>query len=80
VRLLLFLNRKTEKPKKTPISVVGDLCFDACFSQLKPKPPSGGQEKTEKPTKERIKGLLARAQWCLASSPYLKTQVWQGGG
>jgi hypothetical protein len=28
----------------TPISVVGDLCFDACFSQLEPKPPSGGQE------------------------------------
>jgi hypothetical protein len=25
--------------------VVGDLCFDACFSQLEPKPPSGGQTK-----------------------------------
>ena len=27
-----------------PISVVGDLCFDACFSQLEPKPPSGGHD------------------------------------
>jgi hypothetical protein len=33
-------NRKT-----TPMSVVGDLCFNACFSQLEPKPPSGGQTK-----------------------------------
>jgi hypothetical protein len=35
-------NRKTEKPAH---SVVGDLCFHACFSQLEPKPPSGGQTK-----------------------------------
>jgi hypothetical protein len=32
--------------------VVGDLCFDACFSQLEPKPPSGGAEKKNK-RKER---------------------------
>jgi hypothetical protein len=25
--------------------VVGGLCFNACFSQLEPKPPSGGQTK-----------------------------------
>jgi hypothetical protein len=25
--------------------VVSNLCFDACFSQLEPKPPSGGQTK-----------------------------------
>jgi hypothetical protein len=51
---LPFLNRKTEKQKKRsrPISVVGDLCFDACFSQLEPKPPSGGQEK-QKQGKEK---------------------------
>jgi hypothetical protein len=30
------------------ISAVGGLFFDACFSQLEPKPPSGGgQTKTE---------------------------------
>jgi hypothetical protein len=39
----------------TLMSVVGDLCFNACFSQLEPKPPSGGQTKeldtiTEKST------------------------------
>jgi hypothetical protein len=28
--------------------VVGNLCFDACFSQLEPKPPSGGQTKKHK--------------------------------
>jgi hypothetical protein len=26
-------------------SVVGDLCFDACFNQLEPKPSSRGQTK-----------------------------------
>jgi hypothetical protein len=34
-----------KKNLTTPISVVGDLCFNACFSQLEPKPPSGGQTK-----------------------------------
>jgi hypothetical protein len=28
----------------TPTRLVGDLCFDACFSQLEPKPPSGGEQ------------------------------------
>jgi hypothetical protein len=41
----------------TPTSVVGDLCFDACFSQLdvEPEPPSGGQTKTEIPPKPTSK-------------------------
>jgi hypothetical protein len=34
---------RTTATPTTPISVVGDLCFNACFSQLEPKPPSGGQ-------------------------------------
>jgi hypothetical protein len=37
---------RTTTALTTPISVVGDLCFNACFSQLEPKPPSGGQTKT----------------------------------
>jgi hypothetical protein len=36
---------RTTATPTIPISVVGDLCFDACFSQLEPKPPSGGQKK-----------------------------------
>jgi hypothetical protein len=40
----LVSNYQNELPT-TPISVVGDLCFDVCFSQLEPKPPSGGQTK-----------------------------------
>jgi hypothetical protein len=35
--------RTTTTPVKS-ISMVGDLCFNACFSQLEPKPPSGGGE------------------------------------
>jgi hypothetical protein len=34
-----------ENTPTTPISVVGGLCFNACFSQLEPKPPSGGADK-----------------------------------
>jgi hypothetical protein len=36
---------RTTTALATPISVVEDLCFNACFSQLEPKPPSGGQTK-----------------------------------
>jgi hypothetical protein len=32
--------------------VIGDLCFDACFSQLEPKPPSGGQTKIKEEEEE----------------------------
>jgi hypothetical protein len=46
----IYIWEKTLTPA-IPISVVGDLCFDACFSQLEPKPPSGGQtEKTRETT------------------------------
>jgi hypothetical protein len=40
---------------------VGDLCFDACFSQLEPKPPSGGQEKKKGfEAKDRRRSPLAQ--------------------
>jgi hypothetical protein len=39
---------RTTTALTTPTSVVGDLCFDARFSQLEPKPPSGGRQKKKK--------------------------------
>jgi hypothetical protein len=63
----MHLNRKieTEIPRErlilmtknynaTPTSVVGDHCFDACFSQLEPvnpglRAPSGGADKITVP-------------------------------
>jgi hypothetical protein len=36
---------RTTTALTTPTSGVGDYFFDACFSQLEPKPPSGGADK-----------------------------------
>jgi hypothetical protein len=48
---------RTTTALTTPISVVGGLSFNACFSELEPKPPSGGQTKNCAP---RIRNRPAR--------------------
>jgi hypothetical protein len=40
--------------------VVEDFCFDACFSQLEHKPPSGGGKQKREGGKEKKK---ARCDW-----------------
>jgi hypothetical protein len=59
--------RKKKKQKKTlttPISVVGDLCFNACFSQLEPKPPSAAIEKSKKKSKKSLKKIFPTSAPC----------------
>jgi hypothetical protein len=51
----LFIRYEKATPT-IPISVVGDLCFGACFSQLEPKPPSGGRQKKKSNTRPLREG------------------------
>jgi hypothetical protein len=47
---------RTTTTLATPISVIGDLSFNTCFSQLEPKPPSGGQK--NRPMRQSAPGAV----------------------
>jgi hypothetical protein len=51
-----FFSTRTTTTLTTLTSVVGDICFDACFSQLEPSPLRGRQAK-----KNRLLGLAFRS-------------------